>query len=149
MNEIRERIDDERRQTNYRIKELVLKNSRLTIRDFADADRIPNGSVKNVLKCILGLKRVQSQLVPKTLNFCIGSFRPFHHVTSGYFLNSKGFSVSTLHNVLTRLKRYKLNRRKLRRPFQKSTKATTSQIENWVHLSVCYCVREITLKAAK
>jgi len=47
----------------------VLKNRRLTIRDLADAVGILKGSVNNILKDILGLKRIKSRLVPKTLNF--------------------------------------------------------------------------------
>jgi len=47
----------------------MLKNHRLTIRDLVDAVDTSKGSVNNILKDILDLKCVKSQLVPKTLNF--------------------------------------------------------------------------------
>lgn len=52
-----------------KIKELVLQNRRLTIRDLADAVGISYGSVQIILKDVLGLKQVKSRLVPKMLNF--------------------------------------------------------------------------------
>lgn len=51
------------------IKDLVLKNRRLTIRDLADTVNISFGPVQAILKDVLCLKRVKSRLVPKTLNF--------------------------------------------------------------------------------
>lgn len=51
------------------IKDLVLKNRRLTIRDLADTVNISFGSVQTILKEHLCLRRVTSRLVPKTLNF--------------------------------------------------------------------------------
>ena len=51
------------------IKELVHKNRQLTVRDLTDMVGITEGSVKTILKDHLGLKRVKSRLVPKTLNF--------------------------------------------------------------------------------
>ena len=51
------------------IKELVHKNRRLTIRDLTNMFGISEGSVKTILKDHLGLKRVKSRLVRKTLNF--------------------------------------------------------------------------------
>ena len=48
---------------------MVLKNRRLTIRDVADSLQISFGSVQAILKNDLGLRRVKSRLVPKTLNF--------------------------------------------------------------------------------
>ena len=52
-----------------KIKEMVLENRRLTIRDIADTLGISFGSVQTVLKNILCLRRVKSRLIPKTLNF--------------------------------------------------------------------------------
>ena len=52
-----------------KVKELVLKNRRLTVKDLADMIRISEGSVKTILKDRLGLRKVKSRLVPKTLNF--------------------------------------------------------------------------------
>ena len=51
------------------VKEMVLKNRRLTIRDVADSLQISFGSVQAILKNDLGLRRVKSRLVPETLNF--------------------------------------------------------------------------------
>lgn len=47
----------------------MLKNRRMTIRDLADIENISIGSVQTILKDFLGLRRVRSRLVPKTLNF--------------------------------------------------------------------------------
>ncbi|XP_011170280.1 protein GVQW3-like [Solenopsis invicta] len=52
-----------------KIKELVLENYRLTIRDLVDMVGISIGSVQTILKDHLGLRKVKSCLVPKTLNF--------------------------------------------------------------------------------
>ncbi|XP_011635388.1 putative uncharacterized protein FLJ37770 [Pogonomyrmex barbatus] len=51
------------------IKDLVLQNRRLTIRELADTVNISFGSVQTILKDHLCLRRVKSRLVPKTLNF--------------------------------------------------------------------------------
>lgn len=51
------------------IKDLVLKNRRLTVRDLADAVSISKGSANTIVTDVLSLKRVKSRLVPKTLNF--------------------------------------------------------------------------------
>ncbi|XP_065667611.1 protein GVQW3-like [Hydra vulgaris] len=59
-------IDD--RHIN-KIKELVLANRRLTIRDLVDMVGISFGSVQAILKDHLGLRRLKSRLVPKFLNF--------------------------------------------------------------------------------
>ena len=56
-------------------------------------------------------------------------------VTSGYFPNSKHHSED---NVLTRLNRYKLNRRRLRRQFQKSNLTSVSTIGKNVIISASY-----------
>ena len=49
------------------VKEMVLKNLRLTIRDVADSLQISFGSVQAILKNDLRLRRVKSRLAPKTL----------------------------------------------------------------------------------
>jgi len=51
------------------IKDLVIKNRRLTIRDLTDTINISFGSVQTILKDVLFLKKVKFRLVPKTLNF--------------------------------------------------------------------------------
>ena len=75
----RERVDDlersERLSTStddqhvHKVKELVLKNRRLTVKDLTGMIGISAGSVKTILKDHLGLRKVKSRLVPKTLNF--------------------------------------------------------------------------------
>ena len=52
-----------------KVKELVLKNRRLTVKDLTDMIGVSEGSVKTILKDHLGLWKVKSRLVPKTLNF--------------------------------------------------------------------------------
>lgn len=74
----RERVEDEERSGRpststdeahiNKVKELVLKDRRLTIRDLSDNIGISKGSVNTILKDVLGLRRVKSRLVPKKLN---------------------------------------------------------------------------------
>ncbi|CAH2091094.1 unnamed protein product [Euphydryas editha] len=56
------------RVTSKKIKDLVLENRRLTIRDLADSVGISFDSVQTILKNVLCLKHVKSRLVPKSLN---------------------------------------------------------------------------------
>ena len=75
FNEGRERVDDLQRsgrpstsiddQSINKIKEMMLGNRRLTIREL----EISFGSVQTILKDHLGLRRVKSRLMPKFLNF--------------------------------------------------------------------------------
>ena len=74
----REEVEDEPRsgrppvsitdETINEIKELVLSNRRLTQRDLVDIVGISKGSIQTILKDDLGLSRVSSRLVPKSLN---------------------------------------------------------------------------------
>ena len=103
------------------VKDLMLKNRRLTIRDLAETVRISKGSVNTSLKDVLWLRRVKSILVPKTLNLFVTiwpKIRPisfhnhrirliWHHVISGYSINSKNRSGDT---VSSPLKIFNLNR---------------------------------------
>ena len=52
-----------------KVKELVLNNRRLTVEDLPDMIGLSEGSVKTIMKDHLGLRKVKSRLVPKTLNF--------------------------------------------------------------------------------
>ena len=52
-----------------KIKEMVLGNRRLTIRELVDMVGIAFGSMQTILKDHLGLNRVKSRSVPKFLNF--------------------------------------------------------------------------------
>lgn len=74
----RESVEDEERpgrpttstdeQHVAKIKELLLQNRRLTTREIADMVDISNGSVNNILKDVLRLRKVKSRMVPKTLS---------------------------------------------------------------------------------
>uniref|UniRef100_A0A182HWZ5 Mariner transposase n=1 Tax=Anopheles arabiensis TaxID=7173 RepID=A0A182HWZ5_ANOAR len=50
------------------LRDLVINNRRLTIRDLSESVGISKGSVNTILKDVLGLKWVKSRLVPKCLN---------------------------------------------------------------------------------
>ena len=47
----------------------MLANRRLTTRELADMVGISNGSAHTILKDVLGLRKVKSPMVPKSLNF--------------------------------------------------------------------------------
>ena len=52
-----------------KIRDLVLENRRLTVRDLTDLVGISEGSVKTILSDHLGLRKVKARLLPKSLNF--------------------------------------------------------------------------------
>ncbi|KYN13102.1 hypothetical protein ALC57_14709, partial [Trachymyrmex cornetzi] len=51
------------------VKEIVLKNRRITIREIADDLNISFGSCQSILTDVLGMTRVSAKFVPKLLNF--------------------------------------------------------------------------------
>ena len=71
----RERVEDKERLGRpstsmdddhiQKVKDLVLVSRRLTIRDIPDEIGVSKESVNSILKDVLVLKRVKSQLVPK------------------------------------------------------------------------------------
>ena len=77
----RERVDDLQRSGRpstsiddpniNKIKEMVLGNRRLTIRELVDMVGISFRSVQTILKNYFGLRRVKSRLVPNFLNFFV------------------------------------------------------------------------------
>lgn len=52
-----------------KVKEMLVKNRKLTIREIAEDLNIAYGSVQDILVNDLGLRRVAAKLVPKDLNF--------------------------------------------------------------------------------
>jgi len=50
-----------------KIKDVVLGNRHLTIRELSEHSGISQGSVKSILSNVFGLKRVSTKLIPKTL----------------------------------------------------------------------------------
>ncbi|XP_018405256.1 PREDICTED: putative uncharacterized protein FLJ37770 [Cyphomyrmex costatus] len=51
------------------IRQLLIENRKLTIREIAETTNISFGSVQSILREDLGLSRVTARLVPKELNF--------------------------------------------------------------------------------
>lgn len=51
------------------IRQLLIENRKLTIREIAETTNISFGSVQSILRKDLGLRRVTARLVPKELNF--------------------------------------------------------------------------------
>ena len=51
------------------VKEIVLKNRRITIREVAEDVGISVGSCHGILSDVLGMRRVSAKFVPKLLNF--------------------------------------------------------------------------------
>ena len=145
------------------IKDLVLKNRGLSIRELADTIFISRRSVNTILKYILGQTTRGFCITIMhwlTLHWFFDTFSPkiqlisFHNhhirliwlrVTTGYSLNWKDHSEDT---VLTWLKRYKPNRRRLWRQFRKSNLTNVSTIEKHVGVSALYRER-ITLEGMK
>ena len=75
----RENVEDEPRpgrpststtdETVEAVKEIVLKNRRITIREVAEDVGISVGSCHDILSDVLGIRRVSAKFVPKLLNF--------------------------------------------------------------------------------
>ena len=168
----RERVDDLERpgrpwtstdkQHIKQIKELVYKNRRLTIRDLADTIGISRGSLNTVPNDILGNNSwflhhdnapSHTALVLRDYFAKNSAHIVLHHqirliwlcVTSGYYPNSKDESEDT---VLTRLKGYKPNRRRLWRQLRKSNWTSVSTFVKNVGISALYR-KGFTLKGMK
>ena len=52
-----------------KIKDVVLGNRNLTVRELSEHSGISQGSVKSILSNVFGLKSVASKLIPKCLDF--------------------------------------------------------------------------------
>lgn len=75
----RENVDDEHRsgrpstsntdENVQKVREMVLKDRRITIREIADDLNISFGSCQSILTDVLGMARVSAKFVPKLLNF--------------------------------------------------------------------------------
>ena len=52
-----------------KIKDAILGNCHMTIRELSEHSGISQGSVKSILSNVLGLKRVAARLIPKCVNF--------------------------------------------------------------------------------
>ncbi|XP_018347222.1 PREDICTED: putative uncharacterized protein FLJ37770 [Trachymyrmex septentrionalis] len=52
-----------------KVKEIVLENRRVGIREIAEALNISYGSTQHILVNVLDMKRIAARLVPKDLNF--------------------------------------------------------------------------------
>ena len=51
------------------MKKMIVDNSRITIREVADADDISFCSCQVIFEDVLGMKRATAKIVPKLLNF--------------------------------------------------------------------------------
>lgn len=64
-----------------KVKEIVMENRRITIREVADDVGISVGSCHTIFSDILGMKRVAAKFVPKLINF--EQKKPSHGNRSG------------------------------------------------------------------
>ena len=80
------------------VKEIVVENRRITVREVAEDDRISVGSCHAIFSDILGLKRVAAKFVPKLLNFDQKTLRI---TISQEMLNAVSDDIDLLKSVIT------------------------------------------------
>ncbi|XP_018338920.1 PREDICTED: putative uncharacterized protein FLJ37770 [Trachymyrmex septentrionalis] len=72
-----------------KVKEIVLENRRVGIREIAEALNISYGSTQHILVNVLGMKRIAARLVPKDLNKSHRSAtRPFNQRLAIWILSN-------------------------------------------------------------
>jgi len=62
-------VDIENRRKHNKMREMLINNRKLTIRELVEDLNIDYGSIQDIVVNGLGLRRIAAKLVPKELNF--------------------------------------------------------------------------------